>query len=135
MALCSLVQRASSFILLRKSVFGRPALAIKRSRLPVLVNASHSSLPGAIAIAEAAIESGAAGLLLMPPYFYAYSEDQIFEFYSQFVRSVGTGIRIYLYNLPMCTNSISPRLARRLLQTGSFAGIKDSSGAWICSKT
>lgn len=104
-------------------------LAIKRSRLPVLVNASHSSLPGAVAIAEAAIESGAAGLLLMPPFFYTYSEDQIFEFYSQFVRSIGTGTRIYLYNLPMFTNPISSQLARRLLETGSFAGIKDSSGA------
>ena len=106
------------------------ALAIRRSRVPVLVNASHSSLAGAIEIAEAALQAGAGGLLLTPPYFYAYSDAQIFYFYAEFVRSLPAGTRVYIYNLPMFVNRISRELACRLLETGKFAGIKDSSGDW-----
>lgn len=104
------------------------ALAIKRSRLPVLVNASHSTLAGAVAIAENAVDSGASGLLLAPPHFYRHGDDQLFEFYLQFNERVGQDSPVYLYNLPMFLNPISPQLAGRLLKTGAFAGIKDSSG-------
>lgn len=105
-------------------------LAIKRSRVPVLVNVSHSTLPGAIELGEHAANSGAAGLLLMPPYFYRYSDEQIAAFYSAFKRAMGGGIRVLLYNLPDFTNGISGELAARLLESGEFAGIKDSSGDW-----
>lgn len=105
-------------------------LAIKRSRVPVWVNASHSSLAGALALAEGAINSGAAGLLLMPPYFYQYPDEQISEFYLQFLELLGDKVPIYLYNLPACTNSLSRPVLQRLLSGGLFAGIKDSGGDW-----
>ncbi len=105
-------------------------LASKRCRVPLLVNVSHSSLVGALDLAECAIKAGVAGLLLMPPYFFRYSEEQIFSFYSKFVSVVGCQVPIYLYNIPQFTNPISAPLAKRLLSTRSFAGIKDSGGDW-----
>lgn len=104
------------------------ALAIRRSRVPVLVNVSHSTLAGAIDLAENAISSKAAGVLLLPPYFYRYNNAQLLAFYEQFARAVGAKTRIYLYNLPSFTNAISPELVVQLLRSGKFAGIKDSSG-------
>jgi len=103
-------------------------LAIRRSRVPVLVNVSHSTLAGAIELAQNAMDSGAAGLLLMPPYFYRYTDDQIWAFYGEFLRSAAGGARVYLYNLPFFTNPISPALFERLLTFGGIAGAKDSSG-------
>jgi dihydrodipicolinate synthase/N-acetylneuraminate lyase len=103
------------------------ALAIRRSRVPVLVNVSHSTLAGAIDLAENAAQAGASGLLLMPPYFYRYPDDQIRRFYEDFVRLAEPPIPLYLYNLPSFTNPISLQLAAGLLSSGSFAGIKDSS--------
>jgi len=105
-------------------------LAIRRSRVPVLVNISHSTLTGAIALAENAIEAGAAGLLLMPPYFYRYSDEQIAAFYSAFAKELGGKAALYLYNLPMFTNAISPHVAAELLRSGLFVGIKDSTLDW-----
>jgi dihydrodipicolinate synthase/N-acetylneuraminate lyase len=105
-------------------------LAIKRSRVPVLVNVSHSTLDGAVALADDAIGSGAAGLLLLPPYFYRYSEDDLFTYYIRFHECLAEPAPIYLYNLPQYTNAITETLAVRLLETGKFAGIKDSSGSW-----
>ena len=104
------------------------SLALKRSRVPVLVNVSHSTLAGAMGLADNAIAAGAAGLLLMPPYFYRYRDDQIFAFYQKFAEGLGGKAPIYLYNLPFFTNPIGPELAERLLTSGAFAGIKDSSG-------
>lgn len=104
------------------------ALAIKRSRVPVLVNASHSSLAGAVEIGENAVVSGASGLLLTPPYFYSYGDDQIFAFYQKFVEAIGAEVPVYLYNLPTFVNPIQASLAARLLEGGVIAGIKDSSG-------
>ncbi len=106
------------------------SLAIRRSRVPLLVNVSHSSFAAAVDLAENAVEAGAAGLLLMPPYFFRYSDDQLFAFYQEFVRVVDGAIPIYLYNIPFFTNPMSGSLMRRLLRTGAFAGIKDSSGEW-----
>ncbi|HZQ53290.1 MAG TPA: dihydrodipicolinate synthase family protein [Bryobacteraceae bacterium] len=105
-------------------------LAIKRSRVPMLVNVSHSTLAGALDLAEGAIANHAAGVLLMPPYFYRYTEDQIGEFYSQFAKELAGRVPIYLYNTPQFTNAISAGLAERLFSTGAFAGIEDSSGDW-----
>jgi 4-hydroxy-tetrahydrodipicolinate synthase len=111
------------------------ALAIKRCRAPLLVNVSHSSLAGALDLAESAMEAGAAGLLLMPPYFFRYSEEQIFSFYSEFVSVIDGRSKLYLYNIPQFTNPISAALATRLLSTGAFTGIKDSGGDWRMFET
>ena len=105
-------------------------LAVRRSRVPILVNVSHSSLAGAFCLAEHALNAGAAGILLMPPYFYHFGEDQIFHFYKEFAESFAGSVPIYLYNLPFFTEPISPGLATRLLESGVYAGIKDSSGDW-----
>ena len=110
-------------------------LAVRRSRVPVFVNVSHSSLSGACDLAQNAVSSGAEGVLLMPPYFYKYSDDQIFSFYREFHRIVGYTTPVYIYNLPFFTNPISPALMAQLLQTGYFAGVKDSSGDWNLFET
>jgi 4-hydroxy-tetrahydrodipicolinate synthase len=104
--------------------------AVRRSSLPVLVNVSHSTFVGAVDLAEQAVEAGAAGVLLMPPYFYQYGDGQLARFYEEFVQFLGGKIPIYLYDLPLLANRISAELAERLLSSGAFAGIKDSSGDW-----
>ena len=105
-------------------------LTVKRSRVPVLAGVSHSTLDGALALGREATAAGAAGLLLMPPYYYRYDQPEIREFYLRFVAEMGHGAPVYLYNVPAFTNAISAETATQLLSTGHFAGIKDSSGDW-----
>jgi 4-hydroxy-tetrahydrodipicolinate synthase len=105
-------------------------LAIRRSRVPVLVNVSHSTLDGALALADDAIGSGAAGILILPPYFYKYDDCDLEEFFLRFAQGVDGRIPVYLYNLPQYTHPIPAELGERLLSSGQFAGIKDSSGDW-----
>jgi dihydrodipicolinate synthase/N-acetylneuraminate lyase len=105
-------------------------LARKRCRVPLLVNVAHSTLAGAIELAEDAMATGVAGLLLMPPYYFRYTGGQIAEFYRQFAKEVDGKARVYLYNIPQFTNAIPPEVMEELLASGAFAGIKDSSGDW-----
>lgn len=102
--------------------------AIKRSRTPVTVNVSHSTLDGALTLARAACSDGASSLLVMPPYFFRYNQAEIEEFYLRFARELASGVPLLLYNIPSFTSEIRLDTAMRLLATGLFAGIKDSSG-------
>ncbi len=100
----------------------------KRSRVPLLVNVSHSTLDGAIELAREASRSDIVGVLVMPPYYFQYSQESLRAFYLAFASGVGESVPIYLYNIPMCTSPIAPETAAELLSTGLFAGIKDSGG-------
>lgn len=105
-------------------------LAAKRSRLPVLVNISHSTFSGARNLADHAMNAGASGLLLMPPHFYRYGEPEVEQFYREFRTAVDRSTPLFLYNLPQSTTPIPAAAMDRLLASGLFAGIKDSSGDW-----
>jgi 4-hydroxy-tetrahydrodipicolinate synthase len=105
-------------------------LAVKRSRVPLLAGVSHPTLAGAVQLADEAIAAGADGLILMPPTFYAYTQCEVEEFYVQFARETGDAVPILLHNLPQCTSRLEAETVRRLMASGRFAGIKDSSGEW-----
>ncbi|HVW87591.1 MAG TPA: dihydrodipicolinate synthase family protein [Bryobacteraceae bacterium] len=105
-------------------------LGAKRSRVPLIVGVGHSTFTGAVQLAEEAIAGGADALLLMPPYFFRYGQPEIEQFYREFARETGDAVPIMIYNIPQFTSKIEPETARRLLRSGLFAGIKDSSGDW-----
>jgi 2-dehydro-3-deoxy-D-pentonate aldolase len=105
-------------------------LGVKRSRVPLIAGVSHSTLDGAVQLASEAISSGADGLLLMPPFFFPYSQGEIEEFYTQFADQVGDAVPILIHNLPQCTSKLELETVRRLLATNRFAGTLDSSGDW-----
>jgi dihydrodipicolinate synthase/N-acetylneuraminate lyase len=102
--------------------------AVKRSRLPILVNVSHSTLDGAILLGEEAVGSGVAAVLLMPPYYFRYDQQTIRTFCLKFADAVAKAVPVYLYNIPVFTSPFALETALELLATGAFAGIKDSSG-------
>jgi dihydrodipicolinate synthase/N-acetylneuraminate lyase len=102
--------------------------AAKRSRLPLLVNVSHSTLDGAVELAREATNAGVAGVLLMPPYYFPLDQDAIRSFYLTFASAFGNALPTYLYNIPSCTSEIASSTTADLLASGLFAGIKDSSG-------
>jgi len=103
-------------------------LISKRSRVPILANASHSTLDGALSLARAAAGAGAAGVLIMPPYYFRYRPETLRAFFLEFAAQLT--IPVYLYNIPQFTSDLPVSDAIDLLATGNFAGIKDSSGTW-----
>ena len=97
-------------------------LAVKRSRVPVLAGVGSATLDHSLELAREARAAGADAVLVPPPLYYRYDEDDIFEFYTQFAAQMGSGPAMVV------TGEIAPETACRLLQSGRFAGIQDDSG-------
>src|ERR1019366_1033064 len=105
-------------------------LGVKRSRVPLLAGVSHSTLTGALQLADEAIAAGADALMIMPPWFFDYRQREIEEFYMQFARETGDAVPILIHNEPRHTSKLEIDLMCKLLDSGLFAGISDSSGDW-----
>lgn len=113
-------------------------LAVKRSRVPVLVGVGSAALDSSLALAREAREAGAAALLLPPPFFFRYQQDDLREFYAQFASQMGRGIPLLLSNTPELTSGIATRTALDLLEAGWYAGIEEAGSdleAFACLKS
>jgi 4-hydroxy-tetrahydrodipicolinate synthase len=97
------------------------------------------SITDAVALTRHAVVHGAAGVLMIPPFYYkGVSDDGVFAYYSEVIERVGDDrLAIYLYHFPLLTQvPITLGLIERLLKRypKSIAGAKDSSGDWNNSK-
>ena len=101
---------------------------LKRVSKPILPSVAHANIDGSVRLAEIAVEHGAAGVLVMPPYYFRYDAAAIRRFYLQFADELNGSTPIFLYNIPFFSSPLPIELALELLGTGRFAGIKDSSG-------
>ncbi|MEF2553704.1 dihydrodipicolinate synthase family protein [Aurantimonas sp. A2-1-M11] len=100
---------------------------------------ASSAFPETVELTRAAVEGGAAGVLMLPPFYYkGVSDDGLFAYYSEVIQRVSDArLRVYLYHIPPVAQvPISLALIERLLKAypGTIAGIKDSSGDWDNTK-
>lgn len=82
-----------------------------------------------------AVEHGAAGVLMLPPYYFkGLTDDGLFAYYADVIERVGDErLSLYLYHIPQVSGVPIPlTLIERLLKRypGVVAGAKDSSGDW-----
>jgi 4-hydroxy-tetrahydrodipicolinate synthase len=94
-----------------------------------------ANLPDAIELTKHALELGAGGVLVLPPFYYKnMPEDGIYAYYAAIVDRVARpDLRLYLYHIPQMSGvAITPSLIARLRKQygGVIAGLKDSSGVW-----
>ncbi len=99
----------------------------------ILVSTSCAALPDVVALTRHAVEAGAFGVLLLPPFFLKGVPDQgIIDFYSQVVAKVADDrLRIVLYHIPQVSGvALSHHVVQTLVQRypQTFIGIKDSGG-------
>ena len=97
------------------------------------------ALTDAVALTRHASKLGAAGVLVLPPfYFKGVSDDGVFAYYAEIIERVGSGCApVYLYHIPQMSQvPISFGLIERLLKRYPrvIAGAKDSSGDWNNAK-
>lgn len=82
-----------------------------------------------------ALEAGAAGILLAPPFYFKQpSEEGVYRWFAEVLGKAGPACRdIILYNIPQLTGvTVGATLVTRLRAAfpGVIAGVKDSSGDW-----
>jgi dihydrodipicolinate synthase/N-acetylneuraminate lyase len=108
-------------------------LAVKRSRAPLFAGIGAATLDASLSFAHEARDAGAAALLLPPPHFFRYDQDDIREFYLQFAAHVQSEPPIYIVDTPELTTAIEPETLRELLATGRFAGLADTISEAACA--
>ena len=90
-------------------------------RIPVLVGTMNAHTPTAVRYSRQAEELGADGLMILPPYYYTPTEDEIFGYYRAIAEAVT--VPIMLYNNPVTSNVDMPAtLVGRL--TRAFENIR-----------
>jgi len=116
--------------------------ALMEARIPaakMMPGTGACALPDAVALSRHASQAGAAGLLVLPPFFYkGVHDDGVFAYYAELIERVGSGVApIYLYHIPQMSHvpitlGLIERLRKRYPQV--IAGAKDSSGDWSNTK-
>ncbi len=91
------------------------------------------SITDAVTLTKVAVNAGARGVLMLPPFYYKNPSDEgLFAFYSEVIQQVGDDrLKIYLYHFPqMSATPISYNLIEMLLKAypDTVVGMKDSSG-------
>jgi 4-hydroxy-tetrahydrodipicolinate synthase len=91
------------------------------------------ALTDTVELTRKAVELGAAGVLMLPPFYYKnVSDDGLFASYAEVIEQVGDPrLRIYLYHFPQMSGVfLGHDLIDRLLKhyPDVVAGMKDSSG-------
>ena len=90
-------------------------------RMDVLVGSMNAHTPNAVRYSREAEELGADGLMILPPYYYTPTEDEIFNYYRAICEAVS--IPIMLYNNPFTSHvDISAKLVGRL--TRAFDNVR-----------
>ncbi len=96
-------------------------------RVPVVAGTGSNSTAEAISLTAHAKEAGAAGALLLSPYYNKPTQEGIYEHYSAVARE--TALPLVIYNIPGRTASnIAPQTIGRLAQLEHVVGIKEASG-------
>lgn len=94
-----------------------------------------ASLKETVELTRHAVNAGAAGVLMLPPYYFKNpSENGLFDYFSRVIDSVSDSrLKVYLYHIPQFTQiPITLALIERLVKRypGVVRGAKDSSGDW-----
>ena len=102
-----------------RSEFVEQSVKIAGGRLRVLVGTMNAYTPNAVRYSKEAEDLGADGLMIIPPYYYTPTEDEIFNYYKAICE--GCGLPIMLYNNPFTSNvdmpaSLVGRLAKSFEQ-------------------
>jgi 4-hydroxy-tetrahydrodipicolinate synthase len=94
-----------------------------------------AALAETIALTRQGVQSGCAGCLVLPPFFFKdVPEEGLFAWYARVIEAVADPrLRLFLYHIPQVTGvPVSVDLVARLAAAfpGIIAGVKDSEGNW-----
>lgn len=79
-----------------------------------------------VELSNYALEQGVDGVMIIPPYYFHFTDESVFEYYDSLAKEVHGNV--YLYNFPERTGyGISPNVVRKLtLAHPNIVGIKDT---------
>jgi len=111
--------------------------ALGETDLPakLVVGTGCCAVPDTVRLSKKALEIGAAGVLVLPPFYYkGASDDGLYAAYAETIERIGDpALKLYIYHFPKMTAiDMGLELIGRLIAAypGTVVGLKNSSGDW-----
>ena len=103
------------------------AVAIVDHRVPVLAHTGSCSTADAVSLSKRAMDTGADGLLVSPPYYEIPTENELFTYFETICHSVS--LPIMVYNNPYASKvDLGLSLLRRLCKIENVKMVKEAAG-------
>ena len=94
--------------------------------IPVLVNIAEGSTKSAVNLAQRAEQSGADGLMVLPPMMYKANEMEVIHFFSDIAKE--TSLPLMIYNNPVDYKiEVTPAMFDSLLKLDNIQAVKEST--------
>ncbi|PMC35779.1 dihydrodipicolinate synthase family protein [Bacillus sp. UMB0899] len=116
----------SSLTIKERKLYVEEMIKTINKRVPVLVGIGHTSLQEVLDLSSHAEERGADGVLVVNPYYWKSSEEQLYHFFSLVAKN--TKLPVFLYNIPSLTGqTLSVDLVKKLAANHTnICGIKET---------
>ncbi len=96
-------------------------------RVPVVAGTASTATDRAIKMSKFAQDAGADGVLIVPPYYYKSTDEEIYQHYKAVSQAID--IPIMLYNNPwVCGTYVYPDLVARMAKDGIIQYVKETHG-------
>jgi len=96
-------------------------------RIPVVAGTASTATDQTIQLSKSAEDAGADGVLIVPPYYYKSTEEEIYQHYKAVSEAID--IPIMLYNNPwVCGYYVYPDLVARMAKDGIIQYVKETHG-------
>ena len=106
----------------RKEIIGTVVEAAGR-RVPVVVGCNGTDTRSVIHLCQSAQKAGADGVLVMPPYYFVPSNEEILQFYRSLTESIDVGVVLY-NNVQVCVD-IDIEVLQELADLDKIVALKD----------
>ena len=102
-----------------------------KGRVPVVVHTGTNLPHETLELTRHAMQIGAAGAAMIPPYYYSYDEQCLLDYFGTMAKAV-PGFPLYLYNIPInAKNDLVPSFVKKLVnQNPEFIGVKFTSDSY-----
>lgn len=100
-----------------------------KGRVPVTPGVGTTRPDHSIELARQAADLGCAAVVTAPPYFYRISDGMLESYFLSIAQEIP--LPMILYNIPLFTQPISPKIVARLSIRENVVGLKESSGSMV----
>ncbi|PAE25721.1 dihydrodipicolinate synthase family protein [Bacillus sp. 7894-2] len=118
----------SSLSIEERKLYVREMIKHIHGRVKVMVGVGHTALKEVLELTSYAEEQGADGVLVVSPYYWKLSDDQLYRFYSTVANH--TELPVFIYNIPQLTGQNLPveLIVKLAKDYPNISGIKETVG-------
>lgn len=95
-----------------------------KDNLPIIAGCNHSNIMDVIDLVKHAEKSGAAGVMILSPYYYVPTDDAVLRFYRKVSSETNLGIMLY-NNIEVTHKDIPYEVLAELAEGSNVVGIKE----------